>query len=92
VKVVLDTNVLMSAIFFGGPPLRVFRGWRAGAFKMVISPAILAEYRRVADELSNEYTGVDAKPILNVVVMHPGADELRWPPRPLCPQRPRAWV
>ena len=68
--VVLDTNVLMSAIFFGGPPLRIFRGWRAGAFKMVISPAILAEYRRVADELSNAYPGGDANPILNLVVMH----------------------
>lgn len=41
----------------------------AGAFKMAISPAILAEYRRVADELSNAYHGVD-NPILNLVVMH----------------------
>ncbi len=69
-KVVIDTNVLMSAIFFGGQPLHVIRGWRAGAFEMVVTPAILNEYRRVADELAVEYPGADVEGVMDSIVMH----------------------
>jgi len=46
-RLVLDTNVLVSAIVFGGPPRDVFQTVMTGAHRLVISPAILDELRRV---------------------------------------------
>lgn len=47
-KVVLDTNVLVSATLVqGGKEDRVLRAWRRGAFDLVLSPEILREIGRV---------------------------------------------
>lgn len=51
-KIVLDTNVLVSGLIFGGIPARILAAWSAGAFGLVLSPSILDEYRRVAGELA----------------------------------------
>lgn len=45
--VVLDTNVLVSALGRAGPERRVYRMCRAGRLRMAISPALLRELRRV---------------------------------------------
>jgi len=42
-RVVLDTNVYLSAILFGGTPERVLDGARAGACDLLLSQAILDE-------------------------------------------------
>ena len=34
-RIVLDTNVFVSGIFFSGPPHRILRAWRDGRVKMV---------------------------------------------------------
>lgn len=49
-RVVLDTNVVASGVFFGGVPGRILAAWAAGDFTLVLSPQILAEYRRVGEE------------------------------------------
>jgi putative PIN family toxin of toxin-antitoxin system len=55
VKIVIDTNVLMSGIFFGGVPGRVIDAWAAGLIELVLSPEILDEYRRVGSDLGGRY-------------------------------------
>lgn len=46
-RVVLDTNVVISATLIrGGNEDRILRAWRRGAFELVLSPAILAEMAR----------------------------------------------
>ena len=45
-RVVLDTNVLVSGLL-GGTATDVIRRWRAGAFDLVISQEIAAEYEEV---------------------------------------------
>jgi len=52
VKVVLDTTVLVSGLLFGGVPGRILTAWSTGAIRLVISPPILEEYRRVGLALS----------------------------------------
>ena len=42
--VVLDTNVLMSAFFFGGIPGMILQMWRAGRLQPAASPDIVEEY------------------------------------------------
>ena len=50
-RVVVDTNVVVSGVFFGGIPRRVMTAWSAGHFTLVVSPEILGEYGRVGAEL-----------------------------------------
>lgn len=54
-RVILDTNVFISGVFFGGPPSRILEGWRDGRLKLVLSPEILDEYQRVAAELRGQF-------------------------------------
>lgn len=58
-KIVLDTNVFVSGIFFAGPPYRILQAWRDRVLDLVLSPAILDEYRRVGAELFTRYRSVD---------------------------------
>ena len=43
-RVVLDTNVVMSAVFFRGQPLKVLEAWRNRRIELVVSEDILSEY------------------------------------------------
>lgn len=46
-RVVLDTNVIISAaISPGSPPARIHAAWEQGRFELLVSPALLVEYRR----------------------------------------------
>jgi putative PIN family toxin of toxin-antitoxin system len=66
-KVVLDTNVLISGLFFSGTPARILAAWADGAFELVASVEVLAEYRRVAERLHKQYPAVDIKSILDLI-------------------------
>lgn len=77
-RVVLDTNVFVSGVFFGGPPRKILQAWRSGRLNLVISPEILEEYRRVGEILREDYDGVDLGPILHLVTM--GAELVAAPP------------
>jgi len=68
VRIVIDTNVVVSGVFFGGAPLEVLQSWRDGISPLVLSPDILDEYRRVGDELSAKYDMVSLGPFLSLVV------------------------
>ena len=47
VKVVVDTNVVVSALLFGGAPGKLIGLWQSGAVKPVASKEIVDEYIRV---------------------------------------------
>jgi len=40
-KIVLDTNVFVSDVFFTGPPYEILQAWRNGRAHLLISPAIM---------------------------------------------------
>ncbi len=69
-KAVIDTNVLISGVFFGGMPSRVLEGWRDGKFDLVVSPDILEEYRRVGEHLQARFPEVSLAPFLALLVMN----------------------
>jgi uncharacterized protein len=50
VRVVLDTNVLVSALHFGGRPRRLFDDALRGDHTLIIAPAILGELEAVLVE------------------------------------------
>jgi len=69
VKIVLDTNVLVSGIFFSGPPAEILRAWSQGKFKLVLSREILDEYTRVSAELADKFPDINFRRILDLVVV-----------------------
>lgn len=71
-KVVLDTNVVVSGVFFGGVPGRILSAWSAGQFVLILSPAILDEYRRVGHELGRRHPEVNEafEPVLTLIAMN----------------------
>jgi len=57
-KAVLDTNVVMSAIFFGGDPLKIVKAARCKRIELVATRAVLSEYREVAERLHESYPSI----------------------------------
>jgi putative PIN family toxin of toxin-antitoxin system len=58
-RVILDTNVFISGIFFSGPPSQILKAWANQSFQIVLSQQILNEYQRVAEDLSSKFETVD---------------------------------
>jgi len=70
VRIVLDTNVFVSGVFFGGHPYRILDAWRHSRLTLILSAEILDEYRRVGEDLAVRYDGVDLAPFLRLIVAH----------------------
>jgi putative PIN family toxin of toxin-antitoxin system len=69
-KLVVDTNVFISGVFFSGPPYTILEAWRRGTFKLVLSPEILVEYQDTGAELSAQFPDVDLAPWLELAATH----------------------
>ena len=68
-KVVLDTNVFVSGVFFGGTPDRVLEAWRDGTTEVVLSREILEEYVRVDEELAGRFPDIDLGPAFELLAV-----------------------
>jgi putative PIN family toxin of toxin-antitoxin system len=69
-RVVLDTNVLISAMFFSGLPARILSAWLADRFELVVSTEILEEYREVAGRIGARFPGVELSSVLDRIALH----------------------
>ncbi len=69
-KVVLDTNVFVSGVFFTGPPYQILNAWRKHEITLLASPEIIDEYRRIAQELRSKFPEVDLISFLNLLSIH----------------------
>jgi putative PIN family toxin of toxin-antitoxin system len=69
VKIIIDTNVFVSGVFFTGPPHEILNAWRNGRFTIVVSSEILAEYTEVGRRLSSEYPGTSLSRALSLVAV-----------------------
>ncbi len=63
-RVVLDTNVVVSGAFFGVAPRALLDAALDGRFHVVMTPQILDEYLRVCDRLSDSYPRADFRPLV----------------------------
>ena len=66
-RAVLDTNVVISAIFFGGIPLKIVRAAFAKKVELVASRAVLREYREVAERLHVQFPSVNYRRPLSIL-------------------------
>lgn len=69
-RIILDTNVLVSGIFFSGPPFQILNAWRDNQLQLVMSMDILAEYQRFAVVLGQKYPQVDLHPVLDLLTLN----------------------
>lgn len=69
-RIVLDTNVFISGVFFSGPPYQILNAWRDGKVNIVLSEEIFNEYQRVARELSEQFKGVDISTVLDLLTVN----------------------
>ena len=54
-KIVLDTNVVISALFFGGKPQDLLQLVIGKTLDAYISPAIIEEYTEVMERIAKKY-------------------------------------
>ena len=69
-KIILDTNVLISGIFFTGPPSQILKAWKNSKLQIVLSQEFLDEYQRVAESLAANFPTVDILPIIELITIH----------------------
>jgi len=53
-KAVLDTNVLVSGIFFGGVPGKILDAWTGERFELFVTPSIFDEYRNTLEAIGRK--------------------------------------
>ena len=84
-KVILDTNVFVSGIFFPlGRPRQILQAWKHGKLNLVISPEIFSEYQGTSEDLQNKYPTAAAADFLSLVLK---TSEIYRPeelPEPVC--------
>jgi uncharacterized protein len=83
-RVILDTNVFISGVFFSGPPYQILKAWRDGKLQLVISPEILEEYQRVGISLAEEFPVIDIGKIIELVTMKAEVVQARSLSEPVC--------
>jgi uncharacterized protein len=69
VRIVLDTNVFVSGVFFKGVPSRILKAWAENRIQLVVSSQILDEYQRVGNGLAEDFPGVELGPILELLIV-----------------------
>jgi putative PIN family toxin of toxin-antitoxin system len=84
VRVVLDTNVLISGVFFGGLPQKILVAAYAGRLTAVVSPAILSEYRRVLRRFSRRVRIDEAEGLVDLLVLRSEMGPDAELPGPVC--------
>ena len=54
-KAVIDTNVVISGLFWKGPPADILASWLTNKFEWIVSADILAEYHKTLQNLEAKY-------------------------------------
>lgn len=68
-RIVLDTNVLASGLFFAGTPLKILNGIKQRKYTPVISSDIVDEYRRTINKLANHFPNINADTQLELFIV-----------------------
>ena len=69
IRIVLDTNVFMSGVFWAGIPGKILDAWSLKKIKLIFSHEILNEYVRVGEILMKKYPNVSVSPFVEFVTI-----------------------
>lgn len=68
-RIILDTNVLVSGVFFKGPPFLILQLWEKRQVELVISHEILEEYRKVIQEVGVQFPQIDISRLFELITL-----------------------
>ena len=82
-RIVLDTNVLLSGVFFGGQPALVVGACARGEIGFAVSTEIWAEYERAGNGLAKKHPAALFPQFLNILatracIVRPVELDRRW--------------
>lgn len=69
-KLVIDTNVVISGIFWKGPPNKILIDWFDGKYEVFISAAILTEYDKVLKRMKSGLTPEEIQEWIELIITH----------------------
>jgi putative PIN family toxin of toxin-antitoxin system len=71
-RIIVDTNVFVSGIFWSGASYRILKAWQQDKISLVVSQEIIDEYERVGKNLSEKYSSIDIDiaPFLQLVAIY----------------------
>ena len=67
-KIVVDTNVIISGVFFNGLPYRFLNEIVSNEIEIVASEEIINEYYNISEELVESKTGKFNKELFDIVI------------------------
>jgi putative PIN family toxin of toxin-antitoxin system len=71
IRAVLDTNVVISALLFSGPPSQLVSAWQSSRLRPAMSAQILNEYVRVLAYPEFELTSIHRSSTLTACIVRP---------------------
>ena len=69
-KIILDTNVLVSGIFFSGPPYTILNAWRKRKIELIISPEIFQEYEDISLDMQEHHHDINVNHFLSLILLN----------------------
>ena len=83
-RLVVDTNVLISGAFYPGPSSRILDACMRGKFQLVLSPDIIDEYTRVGEEFTRKRPNVLFARYIEVLISTALLVQAPALPKPVC--------
>lgn len=84
-KIILDTNVLASGIFFtSGPPGNIVIAFIEDKFELVVSPEILDEYMVIISKLQANFPEIDTDKFISKLFRLPDMQVAEILTKPVC--------
>jgi len=84
VRIVIDTNVLISGAFYPGPSSRILDACIRGEFQIVVSPDIIDEYTRVGEEFTRKRPNVPFAQFRDILISTALFVQTPPLPKPVC--------
>lgn len=82
IRAVLDTNVVISAVLFSGPPSQLVPAWQSSRLRPIVSAPILDEYIRVLAYPKFELTPAEIRSVIEEELL-PFIESVKAPDTPI---------
>lgn len=83
-RIIIDTNVLVSGLFFSGIPFKILRGIKQKKYTPVISSSIAREYKQTIQKLAGHFSKINADDQLELFITASIICEPKPLPEPVC--------
>ncbi len=68
-NIIIDTNVLISGIFWAGIPGKIVSAWLEDKIVFIATMDIINEYIRVIEDLGKKFKTIDTAALINLIMI-----------------------